>query len=334
MKWALVVISALLIAASSAVAEDWEWNSGGAMDTVPTLGGSDDGWGSYFITTVENDTGNEVLLTEFGFPCAGPGPVDWVLWYDVGGINPPSGGPGTQDEDGEFTPDDTNPDSFPPTDYTYIDLTGEDLLIEDGAFLCFGYENPGMGGQIDFNGTQTWAWYSGVWDPDQDWGRTAVLQVMGNYSGAPGSFSLLTPEDEAVIEVFQSGRDEPVSAVTGSASGGVNNAGTVTLYNPTSDPVDVDVEFTWEESANAEEYELLVDDDDDFSAPEVDETGITGESYTHTFTVTESITYYWRVIASNEDGDRQCSDDFSFEFDYNNTSIMPSSLGNIKATFR
>lgn len=161
--------------------EDWEWNSGGTIDITPTLGGSDDGWGSYFITTVENDTGNDVMLTEFGFPRGGPGIVEWVLWYDVGGINPPSGDYTTADESGDFDPVSDDPDEFPPTTYTYVDISDEELIVEDGWYLCFGYENPGMGGQISYNGTQTWSWYYGAWDPDQNWERTAILQVKGNY---------------------------------------------------------------------------------------------------------------------------------------------------------
>ncbi|UCE25998.1 MAG: hypothetical protein JSW52_06415 [Candidatus Coatesbacteria bacterium] len=147
----------------------------------------------------------------------------------------------------------------------------------------------------------------------------------------PGEFNLLTPADGEVIDVFDGRGGEPDFVAEAMS---VKNAGTITFYNRTNDPVDVDVEFTWEESPNATEYELIVDDDYTFNSPVLDETGIEETTYTHTFSVDSTITYYWRVIASNEYGEQQCNEDFEFEFNYNNTSIAPASLGEVKATFR
>jgi hypothetical protein len=182
----LTVLALVFLVGVSTTAEDWEWNSGGAIDTEPTAGFPWDIWGTYTVTTVENDTGNVVLLTEFGFPCnygngSGPGDdVEWVVWLDVGGINPPTGTPGSCDVMGIFDPVDTGSDD-PPTTYTYIDVTGEDILIDDGAFLCFGYQNPGLAGFINYNGVQSWTWFQGAWDPDETYNFTAILQVKGNY---------------------------------------------------------------------------------------------------------------------------------------------------------
>jgi hypothetical protein len=150
----------------------------------------------------------------------------------------------------------------------------------------------------------------------------------------PGEFALLTPEDGAVIDVFTRGTGGDESAARVATPGGLAKTGTVTLFNPTQDPVDIDVEFTWEESENVETYDLTVDDDDDFSSPEIEETDLTEETYTHTFTVIESITYYWTVMAHNEVGDTACDEDFTFEFDYNNTTVAPTSFGTVKAAFR
>jgi hypothetical protein len=61
------------------------------------------------------------------------------------------------------------------------------IVIPDGTYFCFGYDNTGTGGQTTFNGVDTWAWYNAYWDPDQDWGRTAILQVKANYFGTPVS---------------------------------------------------------------------------------------------------------------------------------------------------
>jgi hypothetical protein len=147
----------------------------------------------------------------------------------------------------------------------------------------------------------------------------------------PGEFALLTPEDGAVIDVFDGGRSEnDFTAITA----GPSKSGSFTLHSRTEEPVDVPVLFDWEESEGAETYDLTVDDNDDFSSPEVELTDLTTDFYTYTFTVTESITYYWTVMAHNEVGDTACDEDFSFEFDYNNTNVAPASLGTIKATFQ
>jgi hypothetical protein len=198
MRSVIFAVFAVLFVASFAIAEDFEWNSGGSIDVVPTLGGSDDGWASYFVTTVENDTGHNLLLVELGFPCGGPGPVDWLVWSDVGGVQAPSGDYTTADYSGPFTPVDSNPDTFPPVTYTYIDISAEDIIIDPSAFLCIGYENPGMGGMVNYNGITSWGWYGGMWDPDSGYGRTAVLQVKANYS----PFDSIQPTSLGVVKAM------------------------------------------------------------------------------------------------------------------------------------
>ncbi len=173
--------------APSYIRTDYEYNTGGTIDFVPTTGGSHDGWGEWFVTTVYNNTGYDITLVELGFPCCGPPTEEfgWLVWTNVGGIVPPSGNAYTADYYGPFTPVDPNPETFPPTVYTYIDISAEGILFEDGTYLCFGYDNTGNGGQTDFNGVDTWAWYNNMWDPDQSWGRTAILQIKGNYGVTP-----------------------------------------------------------------------------------------------------------------------------------------------------
>jgi hypothetical protein len=165
---------------------DFEYNTGGPINVVPTLGGSATGWGTFFITVLYNDTGHDLCLQEFGFPCGGP-PVSWgwVVWTNLPNMNPPPGDGYSSNYNGGFTPADPNPGTFPPTTYTYIDVASESIVIGAGTYWAFGYENPGMGGQVDFNGVTTYAWYLGMWDPDPGWGRTAVLQVFANYGTTP-----------------------------------------------------------------------------------------------------------------------------------------------------
>jgi hypothetical protein len=140
------------------------------------------------------------------------------------------------------------------------------------------------------------------------------------YSFTTRSFNLEEPDDGDVIDVF--GR------------GGAPLATRTVRANPKSDtPGDVDVTFEWEEVVRANSYELFVDDNDDFGSPEVYVTDVADTEYTHTFTVTEDITYYWYVICNAPESDFDSADVFSFDFDYNNTNVTPASLGHIKAGF-
>jgi len=163
---------------------DWEYNTGGTIDFIPNLGGRNAGWGEWFITTVHNNTDNNIHLVEFGFPCCGDETetYGWVIWTGMGGLNAPSGDVSTSDfHGGPFSPVDTNPDTDPPTTYTYIDISSENIVITAGDYFCFGYDNTGHGGQTNYNGVDTWSWYFSEWAPDAEEIRTAILQVKGNY---------------------------------------------------------------------------------------------------------------------------------------------------------
>lgn len=172
----------------SGMRADVEWSTTGAMDTPASLGGSASGWGYYFITSWLNTTGQDVTLVEFGWPCGGPGPVDWVVWITAG----MPGAPGTQTFGGLWTPVDPDGVSYPPDTYTYIDVSASAITIPAGQKFYFGYENPGIGGQISYNGVETWAWYENAWDSDVSWGRTAVLQFKGNFGGVPAEQTTFT----------------------------------------------------------------------------------------------------------------------------------------------
>lgn len=170
---------------------DWVYNTGGAENFVPTTGGSATGWGEYFITTVQNNTGQDLTLVELGFPCSGP-PTDflgWLVWLNLPGMVAPVGDASTADYFGEFTPVDPDPATFPPTVYTYVDISAANIVVPAGTYFCFGYDVTGNGGQTSYNGVETWAWYTGIWDSDVPWGRTAILQVKGVYGAVPTEMS-------------------------------------------------------------------------------------------------------------------------------------------------
>lgn len=153
----------------------WEWSSGGVMDFVPTTGGSFDGWGSHFLATTVNGTGQDMQLTELGIPCAGTIAAEWMVW--IGTMPSDYSSP---DFSGSFMATDPDPLTFPPTVYTYVDVTSANVLVPSGEAVWIAYVNPGVGGQTDFNGVDTWSWYLGAWDGDQAWGRTAIMQLKGD----------------------------------------------------------------------------------------------------------------------------------------------------------
>jgi|GEM_PF-605890 len=179
--------SPTIMAGSPESLADYEFATD-AMDAVPTTGGSHDGWGEWFVTAFENDTGEDVQLQIMGFPCCGTGDSDpndgWLVWTDVGGMNAPSGAADTRDFGGQYTPVDQADDTFPPVTYTYVDITSENIVIPAGNFFAIGYDVIGNGGQIDVNGHETWGWYGGAWDADSGYSRTALIQVTGTTSGS------------------------------------------------------------------------------------------------------------------------------------------------------
>jgi len=179
-----VTIKTATFQASESSRDDWVYNTGGSEGFIPTSQGTADGWGEWFITTVTNDTGEDLYLSELGFPCSGPttGDFGWVVWLDLGGLVPPAGPADTAHFYGSFSPVEPDP-NVDPLVYTYIDISASNIVVPNGVSFCFGYDNTGLGGQTDFNGVETWAWYTDVWDPDSSWARTAILQVRANFEG-------------------------------------------------------------------------------------------------------------------------------------------------------
>jgi hypothetical protein len=148
---------------------------------------------------------------------------------------------------------------------------------------------------------------------------------------AANSFALLTPADGSTILV------PPKKGSADMVKSDVDGKG------------NVDVTFTWENNGivvndtgyEMVKYELLIDNNSDFSSPEYDIADIAGvenPSQLVTITVSADTTFYWRVIASNAIWDEvdevQCDADFHFNLDVTPyTNIQPSSLGKVKAMF-
>ncbi|MCD4848985.1 MAG: hypothetical protein K8R76_12440 [Candidatus Aegiribacteria sp.] len=182
MKYLFVFI--LMVFSLSVLGEDFEYNTGGVIGYVADLSGSSAGWGEWFITSFYNDTGHDLVLIEFGFPCCGTvtGDFGWVVWVNMPDTGPPADIPESCDYHGPFTP--VEGPGGDPSVYTYINVSGESIVILDQTQFVFGYQNTDLGGQTPFTGTVTWSWHEGVWASDENHYRTAVLQVKANFNDA------------------------------------------------------------------------------------------------------------------------------------------------------
>jgi len=157
---------------------DVEYNTTGIMDLPATQGGDINGWGSHFIARWDNTTGEDISVVEFGWPCGGFWITSWYVWIS----DTLPGPPGTQDFQGNFLAASEDDTEYPPSQYTYIDVSDEGIVIPAGSSMFFGYANPGMGGQITTNGVETWSYYEDAWDADSAYNRTAVLQFKGEFN--------------------------------------------------------------------------------------------------------------------------------------------------------
>ena len=221
----LLLLCRLVLFASSSLAADVEYSTTGAMDTPATMGGDRDGWGTEFITRWDNTTGADVIIEEFGWPCGGWWSQFWYVWI----TDTLPADPYTLEFYGSFVATSEDDTEWPPSLYTYVDVSDEGIVIPAGASMYFGYGNPGMGGQIAFNGVETFSWLDDAWDMDGDFGRTAVMQFKGSFgtsSGGrrdPGAVALLgnhpNPFNPSTTITFSLPRDMAVDLVVYSLQG-------------------------------------------------------------------------------------------------------------------
>lgn len=102
---------------------------------------------------------------------------------------------------------------------------------------------------------------------------------------------------------------------------------TLTAPNNSATGVNVRPEFSWNAADNATSYRLLVSSQSNFSSLVVNQSGITGTSYTLNSNLSDTTTYYWRVEAINDYGS-SLSSSRTFTTGVSNASPnAPSSLG-------
>ena len=83
--------------------------------------------------------------------------------------------------------------------------------------------------------------------------------------------------------------------------------GPFNLLAPSSGATDVSqdptLDFDWSDSSGADDYDLMVDDNSDFSSPEISQTGIASSNASIGGSpLADGTTYFWKVIANNLDG--------------------------------
>lgn len=176
-----LLLPALLLIAATALGADVEYSTTGAMDTPATHAGDRDGWGTEFIARWDNATGSDVHLDELAWPCGGWWAQFWYVWVtDTRPANPY-----TLEYYGTFVATIDDDTQYPPSAFTYIDVSGRDIVIPAGGSMYFGYSNPGLAGQVAYTGTSTWSWLDDQWDRDGDFGRTTVMQFKGSFQATP-----------------------------------------------------------------------------------------------------------------------------------------------------
>jgi len=94
--------------------------------------------------------------------------------------------------------------------------------------------------------------------------------------------------------------------------------GEVALATPT---------LTWSSSQGATSYKVKVSSNKDLSSPVIDESGITGTSYTVTSALKSGQKYYWNVTAVNSSGSRTVSNNAVYSFVVGANTGVPGQFG-------
>lgn len=163
----------------------------------------------------------------------------------------------------------------------------------------------------------------------QDFNDPVTLSYDGLPAGFSGGFSNnpVVPPGSSIAQLFADGSvttgvyNFRIRGVAGSTERFANvsvrawdsvPAG-VALNGPADGATGVDVQpaFSWSADAEATSYTIEIDDNADFSSPEVSET-VNGTSFTPAAALDTDTTYYWRVTANNTCGSGVSSSVFSF----------------------
>lgn len=129
---------------------------------------------------------------------------------------------------------------------------------------------------------------------------TVLIKVHSKSLDANGNIS---SSIEKYVQVAVGGSPGPVLP---------GNFNLLTPANGATDVAKTSTSFDWANSSAVDTYTIVVDNNSDFSSPEVSATGLTSSNYTSTVKLAENTTYYWKVTAINTDGSTDCNTVFSF----------------------
>ena len=162
---------------------DVEFNTSGFYDRVPDSHGSASGWAYYSIHVYANPHALPLRLVELAFPTCEystdpiPLPVEWIILIGANSIDAISD-PYSHNysQTGMFSP--TNTADCDPSELSYdkISLSHEEITLQAGEPMIWGYENAGLQGMLSDVFEPTYGWYRGAWDSDVTYGRTVLMQ--------------------------------------------------------------------------------------------------------------------------------------------------------------
>ncbi|GKX32093.1 endo-beta-N-acetylglucosaminidase [Vallitalea longa] len=144
---------------------------------------------------------------------------------------------------------------------------------------------------------------------------TDVVDVKGNTSGIRSHAIALVTARYVRLYIIDAGGDSAARIYEFQVMGYTDNPSSslpesFNLIAPTNNARWIsrgNTSFDWQDSVNASSYQIIVDDNSDFSSPEIDVANITSSNYISNMTLSRLTNYYWKVIATNSNGSTECN---------------------------
>ncbi|GMQ56150.1 discoidin domain-containing protein [Vallitalea sediminicola] len=150
---------------------------------------------------------------------------------------------------------------------------------------------------------------------------TDVVNTIGNTLGISNHAIALTSASYVRLYITDAGGDSAARIYEFQIMGYKDNTsptlpGNFDLLSPANDLSWIsrtNTSFDWGDSINASGYQIVVDDNSDFSSPEINVSDINDSNYTSNITLNRLTKYYWKVIGINSNGSTQCNSISSFK---------------------
>lgn len=149
---------------------------------------------------------------------------------------------------------------------------------------------------------------------------TDVVDVKGNMSGISNHATALVTARYVRLYIIDAGGDSAARIYEFQVMGYRDNPSSslpesFNLITPVDDARWVsrsNISFDWQDSVNATSYQIMVDDNSDFSSPVINKSDITSSNYISNITLNRLTDYYWKVIAENSTGSTECNSTSTF----------------------